>query len=135
MDRMIKAVIAGVERPLNYSISVMFDMMDQYGNIQKALEIIQKDSRESYETVRWFAVQMANDAELCRRNAGYDPLPFVTPDDIPYTMAPIDFADLRSAVVDAISAGYRREVKNNKDDAETDLGLEELRLKKTTAGE
>lgn len=132
MDRMIKAVIAGVERPLNYSVSVMFDMMDKYGNIQKALEIIQQDTRDSFDAVRWFAVQMANDAELCRRNAGYDPLPFVTEKDVPMTMAPIAFADLRAAVVDAIGAGYQRETKDSSE--EIDLGLEELRAKKTTAG-
>lgn len=132
MDRMTKAVIGGYVRPLNYSVSVMFDMMDKYGNIQKALDVLQNDTRDSFDAVRWFAVKMANDAELYFREAGYDPLPFVTDNDIPKTMAPIDYADLRSAVVDAISAGYQRDVKDENE--EVDIGLAELRAKKAMAG-
>lgn len=134
MDRMTKAVIGGYVRPLNYSVSVMFDMMDKYGNIQKALDVLQSDTRDSFDAVQWFAVKMANDAELYFREAGYDSLPFVTDKDIPKTMAPIDYADLRSAVVDAIAAGYQREVKGEGENEEVDLGLAELRAKKAMAG-
>lgn len=133
MDRMIETTIAGVKRHLCYSVSVMFDMADKYGNIQKALEIIQDDGRESFDAVQWFAIQMANEGELCRREAGFDHLPMVTEKDLSRHMLPIEFADLREAVVDAISAGYRREI-DAPENEEKDLGLEELNAKKTQAG-
>lgn len=133
MDRMIETTIAGVKRHLCYSVSVMFDMADKYGNIQKALEIIQEDGRNSFDAVQWFAVRMANEGELCRREAGFDHLPMVTEKDLSRHMPPIEFADLREAVVDAISAGYRREI-DAPENEEKDLGLEELNAKKTTAG-
>lgn len=132
MDRMITARIGGVNRPLNYSVEVMFDMAEKYGNIQEALEIIQKDDRESFEAVQWFAIKMANDGELCRREAGHTPLPMVTEKDISVRLSPFAFEELRAAVVDAIGAGYRREVDG--DEAERDIGLEELNAKKIEAG-
>lgn len=132
MDRMVTAVIAGAERYLNYSIEIMFDMMDKFGTLQTALDAIQKDGKEAFEVVRWFAIRMANDGELCRREAGYDPLPMVQESDISLRMSPYDFETLRAAVVDAIGAGYRREIED--EDKERDLGLEELNAKKAVAG-
>lgn len=132
MDRMIETTISGVKRYLCYSVAVMFDMGDTYGDISKALDIIQDNSREAFDAVQWFAMRMANEGELCRRDAGYDPQPMVTEKEVSMRMAPSEFATLREAVVDAISVGYRREVEDSK--GEKDLGLEELNAKKTKAG-
>lgn len=132
MDRMVTAVIAGKERCLNYSVEVMFDMAEKFGTIQPALEAVQEDGREAFEVVRWFAVKMANDGELCRREAGYDPLPLVQESDISPRMSPYEYETLRAAVVDAIGAGYRREIED--ENSERDLGLEELKAKKPKAG-
>lgn len=128
MDRMRIAVIKGEERELNYSVAVMFDMAEKFGNIRNAMDIISKDSMEGFEAVRWFAVKMANDAELCRRDAGYDHLPMLNDKDITPRIRPVDYELLKGAVVDAITLGYVRELK--KEDEETDLGLEELDAKK-----
>lgn len=130
MDRMTTAVINGEERELNYSIEVMFNMTDKYSSISNALDIIGAGGKEGFEAVRWFAVQMANDAELCRRAAGYDPKPMLTMDSITLRMRPIDFEALTNAVVNSIAHGYRRE--SDKDE-EIDLGLAELNAKKAEA--
>lgn len=134
MDRMITTRIGGAPRELNYSIEVMFDMTDKYGSIQKALDIIEKDGREGFETVRWFAVQMANDAELCRREAGYDPRPMLTEDAITPRIKPLDYEILKGHVVNAIVLGYQRDLPEAQDE-EVDLGLAELNAKKAQAGE
>lgn len=134
MDNMVKTIINGEERELNYSIEVMFDMRDKYESIQKALEIIAEDTRDSYDAVRWFAVKMANDAELCRRDAGYDPRAMLSEKDVSLRMSPLEYEVLKGAVVDAITRGYRRETSESKE-KDVDLGLEELRAKKTGAGE
>lgn len=134
MDRMTTAEINGVKRCLNYSVAVMFDMVDKFGNIRAALDVLGGENKESFEAVRWFAVKMANDAELCRRDAGYDSQPMLSEDDISLRMSPLDYALLKEAVVNAISLGYAQEtVSNGK--KEIDLGLEELRAKKAEAGE
>lgn len=133
MDRMITAVINGQERPLNYSIEVMFDMTDKYGTISNALDIILAGGKEGFEAARWFAVKMANDAELCRRDEGYDPKPMISVNDISMRMRPAEYEKLVDMVVEAISLGYKQETAS--DDKEIDLGLAELNAKKPTAGE
>ena len=128
MDKMVQAVIGSQTYEFNYSIEVMFDMRDKFGDIQSALNVIEQDDREAFEAVRWFAVHMAQDGELCRRADGRDPRPM--PDEKSFTvrMRPLDYQHLKQAVVDAITLGYQRE--NADEDEEVDLGLEELNQKK-----
>lgn len=133
MDRMILANIGGVSRHLNYSIEVMFNMREKYGTIDAALGIIEQDNMAAFDAVRWFAIQMANDAELCRRDAGYDHSPILTEAAITPHISPLEYEELRGAVVQAISIGYRRE-NGGDEDKETDLGLAELQAKKAEAG-
>lgn len=132
MDRTITADICGAVRTLNYSVEAMFDMTEKYGNIQAALEYIAMNTKEGFETVRWFAVKMANDGELCRREAGYDHTAMLKEEDITMRMKPMEYEAIRSAVVDAITLGYRRELDIS--DEEVDLGLLELEQKKTKTG-
>ena len=134
MDRMVSVVVNGIERHLNYSIEVMFEMAEKYGSISAALDIISGEDSKAFETVRWFFVKMANDGELCRREVGYDPAPLLKESDVSLRMSPIDFALLKEAVVNAIENGYRRETDDG-ESQEIDLGLEELRAKKARAGE
>ena len=134
MDRMIKTVIAGHERLLNYSIEVMFSVAERYESASAALEKLYGESMESFEAVRFLAVMMANDGELCRREAGYDPEPMLTVEDVSPRMSPAEYIKLREAVAAAIYAGYRRDVSGG-EDAEQDMGLAELEAKKATTGE
>ena len=131
MDNMIIAVINGEERPLNYSIEIMFKVNEKFGGVDKALSAIESDTPEAIQNVRWFAVELANDGELCRREAGYDPRKMLTMDDISMRMKPLEYVILKNAVVNAIIAGYHRETDSGED---VDLGLAELNEKKAQAG-
>lgn len=131
MDNMITAVINGEERPLNYSIEIMFKVNEKYGGVNQALNALEGDTPESVQAIRWFAVELANDGELCRREAGQDHRKMLTLEDISMRMKPLDYMLLKNAVVNAIVAGYRREVDSGED---VDLGLAELNEKKAQAG-
>lgn len=131
MDHMVLATINGEDRWLNFSVAVMFDMNDRYGNLEKALNALEGNGKDGFEAVRWFAIQMANDAELCRRDQGYDPHPMLSEADISIRMQPLAYAMLKSAIVEAITQGFQRETSTK---GEIDLGLEELRAKKAEAG-
>jgi hypothetical protein len=133
MDRLVHVTIAGKPRTLNFSIEVMFDMTDKFGSIQEALTKLGKNDREGFETLRWFAIRMANDGELVRREAGYDHEPLLEEKDVTARMKPVDYEELKSAVVEAISMGYKREIEDK--DVDVDLGLAELNQKKTRGGE
>ncbi|HMM30667.1 MAG TPA: hypothetical protein PKB13_02700 [Clostridia bacterium] len=129
MDRMIEFDLAGRKVHLNYSIDVMFTVIEQYGEVKKVLEQIDEDTRESFALVREMFLLLANDGELCRRAAGYDPQPFIVEQDISLRLSPYELVALREAIVKAIVAGYNRETKNEAE--EVDVGLQKLAQKKT----
>ena len=95
--------------------------------------MIQRNTKEGFEAVRWLAVQLVNDGELCRREEGYDKLPMVKEKDFPLRMGPADYEMIRAAVIAAITAGYKRDLTSEEE--ERDLGLEELESKKPEAGD
>ena len=129
MDRMIKCKINGEERYLNYSIEVMFNVTDKFGSAAEMLQQVGTESRAGFEALRWIIVQMANDAELCRREQGYDSQPMLEEREISPRMIPMDYKELQEAALEAIAYGYNREVEEP--ETETDLGLAELKQKKT----
>ena len=131
MDTMIHAIINNKVYPLHYSIEVMFAVNEKYGSIQNALEILERDGRDSFEALRFLAVAMQNDAELCRRAEGYDHSPMLEENEISIRMKPAAYLALKMAVSQAVSAGYKQEKKS--EDEEVDLGLLEL-SKKEEAG-
>lgn len=131
MDAMIHAVINNKIYPLHYSIEVMFAVNEEYGSIQNALEILEKDGRDSFDVLRFLTVAMANDAELCRRAEGYEPAPMIEESEISPRMKPVEYLALKLAVSQAVNLAYRQEQKS--EDEEVDLGLIELQ-KKENAG-
>ena len=131
MDKTITANIAGEFRELNFSIEVMFNVSEKYGSVKGVLDTIDAGGRDAFEAVRWLTTQMANDAELCRRAAGFDHKEMLKEEDISIHIRPIDFEILTEKVVNAISAGFGREIES---DEEIDLGLAELNAKKAEAG-
>lgn len=133
MDKMNKTTVNGIERYLNYSIDVAFDVMDEFGSVKSFLEIIDKDDREAFSAIAWIATKMINDAELVRRSEGYDALPFVEISDFSPHMQLWRFRELKDDVAKAIGIGYDRELAEP--EKETDLGLEELNSKKPEAGD
>lgn len=129
MDRMVKTTINGEVYLLNFSIEVMFLMNEKFGNLDKALDILAQDDKEGFETVRWFAVNMANDGELCRRATGFSHRQMLGIDDISMRISPMELNLLRADITAAIVKGYNRENKEEVEQ-EVDLGLAELESKK-----
>lgn len=130
MDKMNYAPIKGKFRPLNFSINVMFDAADKFGSMKNAYDIIDKESKEGVEAIRWFLAQMARDAELVRRQEGFDHDDMITEDDVVIDNPGI-YRVYKIAVIKAIDIGYTCEIENEQ---EVDLGLQELHEKKEKAG-
>lgn len=133
MDRVVNVRIKDTLYTLNYSVAVMFDTADKYGDIQKALDALAQDGRDGFDTLRWFLLKLSEDGELARREEGYEPSPFLKEADISPRMKPLEYEELKGAVVAAVTMGYQREVQA--DDEEIDVGLQELNEKKTKAGD
>ena len=111
MDKMHYTPIAGKFRPLNFSIEVMFDAAEKFGGMAQAFEIIDKENREGVAAIKWFIVHMANDAELVRRQEGYEHDPMLTEDDVEI-QKPWQYVLYKNAVLSAIDIGYHRDVED-----------------------
>lgn len=129
MDRMLKTTVGFKTVYLCYTISVLFDVVEKFGSVQLALDLLQSDGRDAYEAVQWFAVRLSEEGAICRKAMGYEAPDILTESDISPRMPPVEFSQLREAVVEAVSLGYRREIPDG-ENQERDLGLEELNQKK-----
>lgn len=132
MDRMTKAVVGGKARYFNFSVAVMFDVVDRYGTTPKMIEAMQGESRAVFEEIAWAAMRMQEDAELIRRDMGYEPVPMLKKKDFSTRMSPAEFVAIREAVTGAIVNGYKRE--HDDEEEEVDVFLEEIEAKKGKAG-
>lgn len=131
MTRMTSAVVNGRERFFNFSMDVMFDVQDEYGNSALCLEKLLSEGRESFETVVWLGIRMQKDAERLRRAAGEEKEPYLTEKDFSTTMYPGEFVNIKEALTEAMTLGWKRELADSED---VDEGLEELNAKKKKAG-
>ena len=132
MDNMVTAFVNGHERPLNYSVEVMFKVNDKFGGVKNVLAAVEGETRESAESMFWLLAELVNDGELCRRAAGMTPAEMISIESISPRMKPFDYAVLKGQVISAVNAGYRKETESAE---EVDLGLAELLEKKAPAGE
>lgn len=132
MDRMTTAMIGGKNRHFNFSISVLFDVVDKYGSTGAMLDALRSEGRESFQAVVWTAVKMQNDAECIRRDRGFDAEPMMEEKDFYERMSPAEFLVLKRAVSDAITNGFKMETD---EDREVDMILEEIEAKKEPAGD
>lgn len=129
MDRMLKTTVNFKTVCLCYTISVLFDVVEKFGSVQLALDMLQSDGRDAYDAVQWFALRLSQEGAICRKEMGYESPEVLTETDVTPRMPPVEFSQLREAVVEAVSLGYRRELSEG-ENQERDLGLEELNEKK-----
>lgn len=125
----VYATINGTKRELRYSMAVMFAVAEEEANGNDLIGNI-GCTKLGYEAVKTLLIMMANDAELLRRSQGYDNMPFVTEKDFnDQSIKPYQLIEWIEAVNKAISAGVSREIDEQEEETEVDLGLAELRKK------
>lgn len=73
---------------------------------------------------------LAEQGELARRAAGYDPRPMIGPEQLELMLAPCDIDTLQVAAGNALAMGYQREFKP---EADVDLDLIEFKKKQALA--
>lgn len=122
--------INGKEYNLIYNGYAMFALMEFYaGSINDALNA---NTIDSYDFVSHAVAVMSEQGELARRYLGYDKRYFISYDQIKeYSVmwSPLDAIRIKTAVIQAITRGYEREV-NPDENKEIDEGLAELNKKK-----
>lgn len=132
MDRMIEADYGGQTYYLHYSVAVMFDVIEKYGSAQLLLDRIDRNDADGFSSVAWAFVRMTQEGELMRRGEGHPAADMLGYDDITiYRLKPYEYIEMHRSVVEAITLGYVRDTKRK--DEDIDIGLAELREKKTEA--
>ena len=128
MDRMVKCTFNGREIYLNYSVGVMFEVIEKHGDVSTALTYMQEDTKGGFEVTKHLGLLMAQDGELARRYIGHDPSPMLEESELNFHLNPVDYEAFKASVVYAISAGYGRD--NAAAAKEVDVGLQALEQKK-----
>lgn len=124
---MNKIILNGKEYPLLFNGTAMFSTRDICGE-KGVVEVTVDDTVAAFEVLCKVAVIMAEQGELLRRWEGHDPQEILTENELRLTITPRGILALKKAVAEAVTEGYRREIKD--ENGEIDLGLAELNKKK-----
>nr|DAW63824.1 MAG TPA: hypothetical protein [Caudoviricetes sp.] len=124
----IRVEISGKAYFLVFNGAAMFAFDDEFGGYNAYFEQTKDGGRAAFGLICKAAAILSEQGELVRRELGYDNAPMLTTESALVLATPMDMIALRKAVMDAIVAGFDREVSN---DGYIDLGLMELEQKKT----
>lgn len=123
----VKITLAGQDYYLTFNGAAMFAFEDAFGGSNAYFELSGQPGRAGFEAVCKAVSILAEQGELARRSLGYDKGPLPQADQIMALASPMDALTLRKAALDAVLAGYGREVESGED---VDIGLLELERKK-----
>lgn len=126
----IKINLAGKDYYLLLNGAARYNLADLCGD-KSITELIQPDTKESFDYLCKAIEILAEQGELARRYAGYDKSTCPTYDELHIIITPYEQLTLRLDVTNAVFLGYGREIKD--DEKEVDLVLQELE-KKTAKG-
>lgn len=129
MQKCIKYTFCARELWLMYNAAAMFEVVEMTGGADKLEGIILAKTPEAVDKLFDIFLCLAKNGNAARKYIGYDCDELPDKDAVAALTTVDDIARMRDAVMNAIIAGVGRETQNS-EDAEVDLGLEELNAKK-----
>lgn len=105
-----------------------FDIQELVDDVGELFGTLSKNTREAYRLTCSCAAILAKGGELQRRAIGMDSEPIPTEGEIRIMCKPVQIVELRTAVLQAVLEGMRREVKG--EETPRDMVLEELEGRK-----
>lgn len=111
--------------------AALFDIYEKYGDKGFVTDYISGSGKEAFQATYWMLSKLAEQGELVRRYQGFDHGSFPTEQMFRATLSPLDVADAKLAIKEAVRLGFLRE--EAEEDQAVDLGLLELE-KKTGPG-
>lgn len=125
MDRVINIDYNG--RPLEAycPAAAIFDIYEKFGQVGNVAEIshFDENTRDGWNACCWILAELCRWGELRRRHLGEEPRDMVTVSEL-LLAPPADVPRLRLAAMQAIEAGFRRDIPDEA--RERDLVLEEI---------
>lgn len=113
---------------LYYNASAMFALQEYTPEGKDLFDTIVSVDAPGFHALCRTAHILAEQGELMRRYLGYDRERILSEGEINLLMTPADYLGLRTAVVQAINAGYASDRKSE-EDQDVDIGLLELEKK------
>ena len=129
MQRCIRYKFCSRDYWLMYNGAAMFAIGDIYGGFEKLFASITPNTADGLKGLFEVFLILAENGNAARSYMGYEVTKLPDSDELAALSTADDISRMRNAVISAITAGLGREVKAE-DDAEVDLGLEELNAKK-----
>lgn len=135
MQRGVRYTFCSRELWLLYNGAAMFEISEIVGGTDKLSDVLLDTTPESIGKMYDVFLSLARNGMAAMKYLGYP----VNSDDIPERDAIMalttvdDIARMRESIIHAISAGVGREVSDS-ENAEIDLGLEELKQQKKKTG-
>lgn len=126
---MQEITLAGKTYPLLYNGAAMFAAQELLGE-RNLVTTLTAQGTEGFDFLCKLTVLMAEQGELMRRYEGHKKAPFLKEEALRLLARPFDIIQIRNAALEAVAAGFRREVQE--EETEVDLGLQELQKKKRT---
>lgn len=114
---------------LVYTADAYFTLNERYGT--DFCDKLRPGTREAYDLAVGCLCVLAEQGELCKRFMGYDPVPFLTENEVRRTVLPDGVTAIKDAVIGAVLAGLRIEVEEDgeKKSEPVDIGLLEYEKK------
>lgn len=126
MDRVIQFEFNGRPYEAYCPAAALFDIYEHFGKVGALDEIsgFQEPTREGWDACCWILAELCRWGELRRRYLGETPRDMLTLKELTLA-APADVPALRIAALEAVAAGFRREIPDEEPE-ERDMVLEEL---------
>ena len=110
---MAQITINGQKYELLYNGAAMFAVHDICGEVSLT-DAIRAEGAEAFEIIARIGAELAKQGELLRRFMGEDKRPILTAEEILATTTPIGAMHLRTAIMAAITEGYKRSTAQEK---------------------
>ena len=122
----VECNLIGKKIHLAYTVNAMFDINDILGE-KDLFDVLGRNDRENFTSFCEILSVLAENGGQCRHEAGYSKESMVTVKELKSKMLPGDYLTAKSAALQAITMGLKREVID--EDEEIDEGLAELEKK------
>lgn len=119
-------MLAGKPYRLLFNGAAMFASQELLGE-RNLVEALTAPGTEGFDLLCKLTVLMAEQGELMRRYEGHKKSPMLKEEDLRLLAGPYDIIQIRNAALDAVAAGYRRDVQD--EDEDVDVILQRLEKK------
>lgn len=133
LAKYMEADFCGRKLYLAYTVSAMFDINDLLEENQELVDVLSATERENLGQFCCIIKVLADYGENIRKVEGITSKePSITKEQLLTYMSPVEYLNLKKAAMNAVMAGYGREIVD--EEKEIDLGLVELQKKRDQPG-